>query len=198
MIKTNRRKALFLDRDGVINKEKNYLYRIEDFEFINGVFDGCRFFQSIEYFIVIVTNQAGLAKGYYKESDFKLLTDWMLAQFSQEDITINGVYHCPHHPEITGPCSCRKPAPGLVLSAKDELDIDLAESLLVGDKFSDVEAGMKAGIGKNYLITTGHEFDRTEAHKRGYAVIEKLTDLISGEENSNAGILMKKGLHEIY
>ena len=95
------KKALFLDRDGVINKEKNYLYKIEDFEFIDGVFDTCRYFQDLGYLIIVITNQAGIARGKYTEKDFEILTTWMLKEFEKENITISKVYYCPHHPDIS-------------------------------------------------------------------------------------------------
>jgi len=151
------KKVLFLDRDGVINKEKNYLYKIEDFEFIDGVFETCKYFQDRGYLIVIITNQAGIARGKYTEEDFTILTQWMLEKFKAKGITITKVYHCPHHPEFTGECGCRKPKPGMILQAQKEFNIDLKNSILVGDKNSDIEAGLNAGIGGNYLISTGYK-----------------------------------------
>jgi len=153
------RKALFLDRDGVINKEKNYLYKIEDFEFIDGVFETCRYFQEKGYLIVIITNQAGIARGKYTEDDFTKLTTWMLQEFKKENIEITKVYYCPHHPDFTGECSCRKPKPGMILDAKKEFNINLENSILVGDKNSDIEAGLNVGIEKSFLINTGHQID---------------------------------------
>ncbi|MBE9818744.1 D-glycero-alpha-D-manno-heptose-1,7-bisphosphate 7-phosphatase [Campylobacter concisus] len=147
-------KALFLDRDGVINIEKNYLYKISEFEFIDGIFDVCRYFQRLDYFIVVITNQAGIARGLYTEDDFIKLNNWMIGEFKSNNINITKVYYCPHHPEFGVECECRKPRPGMILRAKAEIGIDLQNSILVGDKISDVEAGINAGIGRNYLITT--------------------------------------------
>ncbi len=144
--------ALFLDRDGVINVEKNYVYKIEDFEWIDGIFDICRFFQKKGYKIFVVTNQSGIARGYYSEDDFKKLTSWMEAEFEKQGINITKTYHCPHHPDITGECKCRKPNPGMILKAKDEFDIDLKSSVLIGDKQSDIDAAKNAGIEKRYLF----------------------------------------------
>jgi len=154
------KRALFLDRDGVINKEKNYLYKIEDFEFIDGVFETCKYFQDKGYLIIIITNQAGIARGKYSEEDFTKLTDWMLREFKKKNLVISKVYYCPHHPEFSGECNCRKPKPGMILEAQQEFNIDLNKSILVGDKNSDIEAGINAGIGKNYLISTGHQIDK--------------------------------------
>lgn len=168
-------KALFLDRDGVVNKEKNYLYKIEDFEFIDGVFETCRYFQNKGYLIIIITNQAGIARGKYTEKDFEILTHWMINEFKKENITISKVYHCPHHPDFTGECECRKPKPGMILEAKNEFNINLKDSVLVGDKNSDIEAGKSAGVGKNYLISTGHKITDTTYI---YNWINNLLDLI--------------------
>jgi len=154
------KKALFLDRDGVINKEKNYLYKIEDFEFIDGVFETCKYFQDKGYLLVIITNQAGIARGKYSEDDFEKLTLWMLEQFKENGIQITQVYHCPHHPDFSGECSCRKPKSGMILEAQKEFEIDLKNSILVGDKNSDIEAGINAEIGNNYLVATGHQIDK--------------------------------------
>jgi D-glycero-D-manno-heptose 1,7-bisphosphate phosphatase len=153
---TFKNKALFLDRDGVVNKEKNYLYKIEDFEFIDGVFETCRYFQDKGYLLIIITNQAGIARGKYTEEDYQFLTSWMIQEFEKEDIVISKVYHCPHHPNFSGKCECRKPNIGMILQAQQEFDIDLSQSILVGDKNSDIEAGVNAGIGKNYLVKTGY------------------------------------------
>jgi len=153
-------KALFLDRDGVINKEKNYVFKIEDFEFIDGIFDFCEYFQRKGYLIFVITNQAGIARGFYSENDFSTLTDWMVGQFEQRNICISKVYHCPHHPEITGPCDCRKPNPGMILQAADEFNLELRESILVGDYEHDLKAGENAGIVKNYLFRNKDDFKR--------------------------------------
>jgi len=141
-------KALFLDRDGVINIDKHHVYKISDFDFVEGIFDLCQKYQHLGYLIIVITNQAGIAKGYYTESDFAILTDWMINEFKLRGIKISKVYYCPHHPDFTTPCDCRKPNPGMILAAQKEFDINLAESVLIGDKDSDIEAGRRAGIAK--------------------------------------------------
>ena len=171
-------KALFLDRDGVVNKEKNYLYKIEDFEFINGVFETCRYFQDKGYLIIIITNQAGIARGKYTEKDFEILTDWMIKEFEKENIKISKVYHCPHHPDFSSECECRKPKPKMILDAQKEFDIDLKNSILVGDKNSDIEAGFSAGIVNNYLIATGHEINENTFK---VSILNNLKSLIRDE-----------------
>jgi len=155
-------KALFLDRDGVINKEKDYLYKIEDFEFIDGVFDSCRYFQEQGYIIIIITNQSGIAREYYSDEDFNTLTHWMIEQFAKGGIKITKLYYCPHHPNISGECDCRKPHSGMILKAQEEWNIDLSKSILVGDKRSDIEAGQNAGIKHCYLVATGQDISKID------------------------------------
>lgn len=138
---------------------KNYLYKIEDFEFIDGVFEACLHFQELGYILIIVTNQAGIARGKYTEEDFDILTEWMINEFSKRGIYIAKVYHCPHHPDFTGECLCRKPKPGMLIEAQKEFDIDMKNSILIGDKNSDIAAGIHAGVGRCYLVRTGHEVD---------------------------------------
>jgi len=144
--------ALFLDRDGVINVDTDYLYRIEEFEFIDGIFELCAAYQARGYLIVVVTNQSGIARGRYSEADFARLSAWMVDAFAERGIRIAGVYHCPHHPEVTGPCACRKPEPGMLLQAAAELGIDLERSVMVGDKERDIIAAHRAGVKETYLF----------------------------------------------
>lgn len=157
------KKALFLDRDGVINVEKEYLYKIEDFEFIDGIFELCQFYQNLGYMIFVVTNQSGIARGYYTEDDFNLLTQWMLEEFRKNEITVTKVYHCPHYPKISGKCSCRKPEPGMLLDAQKEFDIDLTRSLMIGDKERDIEAALNAGIKETYLFDETNRIQTSKA-----------------------------------
>jgi len=168
-------KALFLDRDGVINIDKNYVHKIKDFEFIDGIFDLCDFFQKKDFLIFIITNQAGIARGYYNEKDFSNLTTWMLKEFSKRGIEITKVYYCPHHPDFTGECNCRKPKPGMILRAKEEFNVDLTNSILIGDKNSDIEAGIKAGIKYNFLIQSA---TMEKENKFNVKVLNKLTDIL--------------------
>jgi len=167
------KKALFLDRDGVINVEKEYLYKIEEFEFIEGIFELCRFYENLGYIIVVVTNQSGIARSYYSEDDFNKLTQWMIAQFKIEKININKVYFCPHHPSISGECTCRKPKSGMLLEAQEEFSIDLKNSILVGDKERDIEAGLNAGLDETYL------FDETSTttNSKATKIVSKLQNI---------------------
>ena len=158
-------KALFLDRDGVINIEKNYLYKIEDFEFIDGIFDLCRFFQKKGYKIFVVTNQSGIARGYYNQKDFDILTTWMIKEFKKENIVINKVYFCPHHPNISGDCKCRKPNSGMFVDADNDFKIDFENSVMIGDKQSDIDAAHKVGIKETYLFNEKKDITSSDATK---------------------------------
>jgi D-glycero-D-manno-heptose 1,7-bisphosphate phosphatase len=144
-------KALFIDRDGVINVDKVHVFRQEDFEFTKGIFDLCRKYLDEGYLIIVITNQAGIAKDIYKEEDFRKLTAWMIEQFAERGIKISKVYHCPHHPDFTGPCECRKPNPGMILQAIKDFDLDIDQCILIGDKESDLQAGRNAGIPESNL-----------------------------------------------
>ncbi|WP_346654943.1 D-glycero-beta-D-manno-heptose 1,7-bisphosphate 7-phosphatase [Bathymodiolus heckerae thiotrophic gill symbiont] len=148
---------MFLDRDGVINKEIGYLYKVEDFEFIDGVFDACLDFQSSGYKIIVVTNQSGIERGYYSVEDFQLVTQWMLEQFKAQGIQILDVFFCPHAPDSN--CSCRKPKPGMFNQANDKHNIDMANSWMIGDKEADIQAANAAGISNTVLVKSGHSID---------------------------------------
>ena len=145
------KKALFLDRDGVINIDKGHVFRSEDFEFTPGIFELCRKYQDKDYLIIVITNQARIAKGICTEDDFKKLTVWMFGEFKRNGVEISKVYHCPHHPDITGPCNCRKPNPGMLLQAIKDFDLDISQCVLIGDKETDLEAGRRAGIPEKNL-----------------------------------------------
>lgn len=166
------RKALFLDRDGVVNVEKNYLHKIEDFELLDGIIEVCRTYQEQGYLIIIVTNQSGIARGYYTEDDFAILSRWMIGHFKELGITITRIYHCPHHESIDGQCECRKPEPGMFLRAKGEYDLDMASSVMIGDNERDIEAALKAGVGHN--IRLSHEAAVSQADK----IIRSLRELL--------------------
>ena len=152
MNREQKKKALFLDRDGTINVDKGYVYEKEEFEFQPGIFELVKKYAKQGYLIFIVTNQSGIARGLYTEKDYLQLTDWLKAAFSEKGIKIEKVYHCPHLPEISGSCSCRKPNPGMIVEAISEYNIDPATSVLIGDSERDLQAGEKAGIGKNLYI----------------------------------------------
>ena len=137
-------KAVFLDRDGVINIDKKYVYKIEDFEFCRGVFEALHHFQSLGYKLIIVTNQPGIGRGYYSEEEFQKLTQWMREALLHVNINIDAVYYCPHAPEEN--CACRKPKSGMLEEAIRTFNIDVKDSWMIGDKRSDIEAAYSVGI----------------------------------------------------
>ncbi|CAM3981435.1 HAD family hydrolase [Campylobacter hepaticus] len=143
-------KALFLDRDGVINIDKKYVYKIEDFEFCDGIFEFCKYFLAKDFLLFVVTNQSGIARGYYKEKDFFILCNFMLNKFQEQNVKITKIYHCPHLQD----CECRKPKAGMLLKARDEFQIDMQNSILVGDNLSDMQAGKNACINNLFLVNT--------------------------------------------
>jgi D-glycero-D-manno-heptose 1,7-bisphosphate phosphatase len=170
----DKRKVVFLDRDGVINKEIGYLHKSKDFEFIDGVFKACQYFQKLDYQLIIVTNQSGIARGYYQEEDFHTLTKWMLERFAGQGIDILDVFFCPHGPEST--CECRKPRPGMFLKAHDKYNIDMENSWMIGDKEADVGAANSAGISNTILVKSGHDID--EANSKAKFILKSIKDNI--------------------
>lgn len=170
-------KAIFLDRDGVINIEKEYLHKKQDFEFLPTVLETCRQLKKLGYLLVVITNQSGIARGFYSHDDFDNLTIWMEGEFSKAGASLDAVYYCPHHPSYSGDCKCRKPSPGMILQAVQDLDINLADSLLAGDKESDIKAGINAGITKNFLLKTGHKVDTVNT--KATAILNSLNEILS-------------------
>ena len=151
------KKALFLDRDGVVNIDKGYVYKKEDIEFVDGIFELCKYVNSKNYLIFIITNQAGIGRGFYTEVEFTLLTDWIEKVFLSKGIKIDKTYFCPYHEKYgigkyLKNSFDRKPNPGMILKASKENSINLSNSILIGDKISDILAGQAAGIGKNILF----------------------------------------------
>ena len=149
--------ALFLDRDGVINVDRHYVWRIEDFEFLPGIFELCRVAIHGGLLPIVITNQAGIGRGYYTEADFRRLDDWMHERFRERGVIIARTYHCPYHPtegigEYRRESFDRKPNPGMILRAQADFDLDLDRSVLVGDKESDIQAGRAAGVGYNVKL----------------------------------------------
>ncbi|WP_373323011.1 D-glycero-alpha-D-manno-heptose-1,7-bisphosphate 7-phosphatase [Desulforamulus aquiferis] len=144
-------KAAFFDRDGTINVEVNYLYKIEDLKFIEGIPELIKKYNDNGYKVIIVTNQAGIARGYYTEEDMHKLHRHINAELKKIGAHIDAFYFCPHHPEhgigkYKVDCNCRKPKPGMIEQAIKDFDIDVSQSILFGDKPWDIEAGEKCGI----------------------------------------------------
>jgi D-glycero-D-manno-heptose 1,7-bisphosphate phosphatase len=156
----DRIKAVFVDRDGTINQEKEYVSRIEDFELIPGSLEALKLLTQHKIRIYIITNQAGIAKGYFTMDEFHHLTEHMINHFESEEIKIEEVLYCPHHPdgivpEYTKDCLCRKPNNKLIQDIIEENGFKIDEVVLIGDKNSDIEAGKSLGI-RTYLVETGY------------------------------------------
>lgn len=144
-------KAAFFDRDGTINIEVNYLHKIEDFQFVAGVPQLVKEYNDAGYKVIVVTNQAGIARGYYSEANMHKLHEHINEQLALYGAHIDAFYFCPHHPSITGDCNCRKPKTGMIEQAIKDFDIDVSQSILFGDKPWDIEAGEKCGIESYYI-----------------------------------------------
>lgn len=156
-----RRPALFLDRDGVINIDHGYVHRPEAFEFVAGIFDLVRTANRGGYRVVVVTNQSGIGRGYFSESQFHDLTGWMKERFVDEGGWIDAVYFCPFHPvhgieRFRRESIDRKPGPGMLLRAKRDWHLDMASSILIGDRATDLMAGRAAGVEKLFLLGKDH------------------------------------------
>ena len=177
-------KAVFLDRDGTINVEKNYLFKIEDFEFLPGVIEALKLFQENGYKLIIITNQSGIARGYYTEEDFHKLNDWMIDTLKKYGIYIDAVYYCPHHPDAINQeyrmdCQCRKPNIGLFIKAAEEFNIDLSKSIAIGDKIRDCSICSTTSC-SGYLIGNNESTDIINAVKgKQYRDISYENDLLS-------------------
>tara|TARA_B100000787_G_scaffold170218_2_gene164913 strand:- start:91 stop:615 length:525 start_codon:yes stop_codon:yes gene_type:complete len=171
-------KTIFLDRDGIINKEINYLYRIEDCIFIREIFETCQYFQKLGYKIIIITNQSGISRGYYNEKDFHKLTSWMLEQFTLKGVNILDVFYCPHGPKSI--CKCRKPNPGMFLEAKIKHNISMDFSWMIGDNEIDIEAANRAGI-HNTILIKGNNLVNSNMSKAKFILdsIQKSTEIIT-------------------
>ncbi len=164
------RKAVFLDRDGVINVDRAYVHRWDEFEFVPGAVDAMRWLKQAGYCLVVVTNQSGLAHGYFSEKQYQKLTDAMKQALVDAGSAVDAVYHCPHHPKgsvevLRVVCECRKPAPGMILRAARELNISLPASLLIGDKPGDIEAARAAGVGRAYLVQSDNPESGADPHQ---------------------------------
>lgn len=158
------RPAIFLDRDGVINVDTGYLHKIEEFKFIDLVKEALKLFKEKNYLLVLVTNQAGVAYGYYSENDVVTLNNWMQSELDKDGISFDGIYYCPHHPEkgigkYLQKCNCRKPNIGMLERAHRDLKIDFSNSYMVGDRKSDVMTGKNANLKGSFLVKTGKPID---------------------------------------
>lgn len=181
MIKDAKKKIAFLDRDGVINIDKGYVYKIADFQFIDGVIDALRGLKQLGFELVVITNQAGIARGFYSEADLRVLHEWMENYLREREIELLSIEYCPHHIQGTieryaSDCHCRKPNPGMIENITSRYEVDRAGSILVGDKDSDIIAGKKAGIGSQFLISS--EYSRCDLVNRE-PLFESLSSVVN-------------------
>ena len=185
-------KAVFLDRDGTINIDKAYLSRIEDFEYIPGVIEGLRMLQDAGFILIIVTNQSGIARGYYSKEDFLELNEWMLSDLKKKGIKIAKVYYCPHHPngkieKYKMDCNCRKPKLGMYEKAIKDFDIDLSQSYSIGDKIRDSAICENTSC-RGYLISSLEKENIVDGVKSGkYKNIEYAEDLLTAAKKIIGG-----------
>jgi D-glycero-D-manno-heptose 1,7-bisphosphate phosphatase len=171
--------VLFLDRDGVINVDHGYVSTPSETQWVDGIFDLCRGAIALGYRLIVVTNQAGIARGYYTEAQFLEYSHWVHAVFHEQGADLLATVYCPHHPtagleRLRVICPCRKPAPGMLIEASHRFNVDLVSSALVGDKPSDLEAGSAAGVGRLYLTSpTG----KVDSHAEVWDLAGVLSDL---------------------
>jgi D-glycero-D-manno-heptose 1,7-bisphosphate phosphatase len=162
--------AAFIDRDGVINEDTGYVHKPEDFILLPNVVEGLKLLQDAGFSIIIITNQAGIGRGMYSENEYQLLTDYMLKLLSTQGINITDVYFSPYHP-IHGKgkykidSNCRKPKPGMILNACSDWDITLESSILIGDKITDIEAGIAAGVKHCFLVDNEINHNSSDYHQ---------------------------------
>ncbi|AGC03571.1 D,D-heptose 1,7-bisphosphate phosphatase [Candidatus Blochmanniella chromaiodes str. 640] len=174
--------AIFMDRDGTINIDKNYVHNIDNFFFIDNVIDAMVTLKEMNFFLIIVTNQSGIARGLFTQNDFLLLTKWMIAYLGMYyHVYIDAIYFCPHHTQgimrkFQRACLCRKPNPGMLLDAKKRFNINMITSYMVGDTENDMLAGQLAGIGTKVLVCSGKKITK-KTKKTANWVIESLAFL---------------------
>lgn len=170
------RAAVFLDRDGTIIVESEYLSDPDQVVLLPGAADALARLAAMGYALVVVSNQSGIARGLYSEDDFGAVQARLEAILAERRIRFDAVLHCPHHPDFTGPCECRKPGLGLYRRAAEDLDLDLGASVYVGDRVSDVLPALETG-GAGYLVRTGYGAEQAQRIPAGVEVIDGLADL---------------------
>lgn len=175
-------KAIFLDRDGTLNIDYGYVHEIDQFHFIEGSIEALQKLKQMGYLLVLVTNQSGIARGYFSEQQFLQLTEWMDWSLADRGVDLDGIYYCPHHPDGIGEfkqdCDCRKPKAGMLNQAIKELKIDPARSIMIGDKMEDMIAGKSAGIKTNVLVRSGKPISE-DGEKLADHVIDSIADVVA-------------------
>ncbi len=173
-------KAVFLDRDGTLNIDHGYVHTIDDFEFVEDSIEALRKLKQMGYLLVLVTNQSGIARGYFTEDQFLQLTEWMDWSLAEQGVDLDGIYYCPHHIDGKGEyrqdCDCRKPKGGMLKDAIKALKIDPTKSVMIGDKVEDLMAGKSVDVGTSILVRTGKPITE-EAEEMADAVLDSIADL---------------------
>ena len=159
--------AIFFDRDGVLNEEVGYLWEVEKFKWIDGARDAIKFCNEHGILTIVVTNQSGIARGMYTSKDVDTLHNFMQQSLSKIGAHIDAFYYCPHHPDFSGKCDCRKPEPGLILQACRDFNINPAQAILFGDAKRDIEAAENAGLREGILFEGGNLFEKVRQHVEG-------------------------------
>ncbi len=173
--------AIFFDRDGVINIDHGYVHDPDHFKFVEGVFEATKQLQNMGYLLVLVTNQSGIARGLFTEDQFHTLTEWMDWNFVDKGVEFDGLYYCPHHPdegigELKQVCDCRKPKPGMLLSAQRFLNIDMSRSVMIGDKKEDMMVAQAANVATKILVRTGKPVTK-EGEELADVVLDSVADV---------------------
>lgn len=157
-------KVIFLDRDGIINEDIGYLFKVEDFNFMEGIFNSCKYLQSKGFQLIIITNQSGIGRKYYNEKDFHLINNWMLEKFTEQNINILEVLYCPHKPEDN--CSCRKPKTGMFDKIHKKYIVNKEDSWMIGDKETDIKAAINFGLTNTIIIENGRKIDKKNSEAK--------------------------------
>ena len=176
-------KAIFFDRDGTLIKEKHYINSADDVEIISGVEEVFSFYNELGYKIFIISNQSGIARGKITTSQYTEVDKKTRSLITNGDLIVDSFY-CPHHPDITGDCNCRKPNTGMLLEAKEKYDIDLTQSIIVGDKISDVKLVETANLAKGFLVKTGHGLEELQKNitlPQGVEVVDSIKNILEIE-----------------
>lgn len=157
------RKAIFLDRDGTLNRDHGYTHKAEDWEWLPGVLEALRILHDAGWFLVAASNQSGIGRGYYSREQLAALEAWLTRELKRQNCAIDAWYYCPHRPEEN--CACRKPEPGLILQAAKKHDIDLARSWMLGDRLKDAQAGLAAGCKAGIVLNPDYEDEAARARR---------------------------------
>jgi D-glycero-D-manno-heptose 1,7-bisphosphate phosphatase len=172
-MKSEMSKILFLDRDGVVNIDKHFVSRVEDIVFVKGIFQLCKYFEELDYRIVIATNQSGIARGLFSEQEFHAVMSFIVEEFKRHAIDVLACVHCPHGPDDN--CKCRKPLPGLFTQALRQFNIEAENCISIGDRERDIEAALAAGISQNYLL---QDSQMNTGHFLGSIVVNSLSEIV--------------------